>query len=465
MSELALLSALEQARLVRERSVSPVELVRAYLDRIDRLDGRIGSYLTVDVEGALRTAKEKELLAAEGSPPFHGVPVSIKDLHNTAGLHTTFGLGCLNGNVPTEDDYVVAQLRRAGFIILGKTNTPALGYGCVTEPSAYFPARNPWNVTRTPGGSSGGAAAALAAGLCAAAHGSDGGGSIRIPAAWCGLVGVKPSRGRISSAPSPSSMTGTSGPITRTVSDAAAMLDVMSGTVLGDAFAAPAPERPFLEEVRLDPRRLRVAVSLGSRAVTPGVAAVLESTRALLAELGHEIIDFDPESEWGRIIERHIGSMMAVGLRSTVAKLPRQDDLDPLIGALMQASQRISADTFAAGMHELGERARTAVSEFANFDVLLSPTVAKPPPPIGAHRELGVAELFVCWESYVPFTTMWNWTGQPALSLPMGVDDEGLPVGMQLVGRPNAEATLFRLAGQLEHARPWAHRIPPLAAV
>lgn len=449
------LPALEQARLIRERQLSPVELVDAYLDRIDAYDEHLGSYLTVDRDGARAQAKVAERAVVDGSslPPFHGVTVSIKDLNNTAGLRTSWGLAALRDNVPDTDDFSVAQLRRAGFIIIGKTNTPALGLGCVTEPDGFPPARNPWDPDRTPGGSSGGAAAALAAGLCAASQGSDGGGSIRIPSSWCGVVGLKPSRGRISSAPHPSSFNATSGPIARTVADAAAILDVMAGNTSGDAFFPPPFERSLLDQIAVEPPPLRVAVSFGGRAVEPAIGATIEQVSKLLSDLGHDVIERDPEPAWGTMIEQHIDAMMAVGMRGTADQIAGADaQLDPLVQKMIDASVGLPAEAFAAAMSTLQNRARTAASAFSEFDILLSPTVAKAPPRVGEHRELSAPDLFIKWESYVPFTTMWNWTGQPAISVPAAVDDHDLPVGVQLVGQPVGEAMLLRLAAQLEAA-------------
>src|SRR3990172_3933302 len=254
LSDIAFATATEQAELVRTREVSPVELVETYLERIDRLDPELNSYVTLCADEALAAARTAETEPAQG--PFHGVPIPIKDLHETAGLRTTFSSRAYADFVPAYDVAAVRRLREAGFVLIGKTNTPELGTAPVTESELNGACRNPWGTTRTPGGSSGGAAAALAAGLCPVAHGSDGGGAIRIPASCCGLVGVKAARGRVSPAPY-GGMEGlsTQGPLARSVLDAAALLDVMAGYETGDPWWAPLPQRPFVDEVGADPGR------------------------------------------------------------------------------------------------------------------------------------------------------------------------------------------------------------------
>src|SRR5436190_11105109 len=263
--ELAFAPALEQARLVREGEVAAVELVEAYARRIEALDGRLGSYLTLCLD---RAADEARAIRPGDARPFAGVPISIKDLYDTEGVRTTYGSAAFAEHVPTADEEAVRRIRGAGFVVLGKTNTSEFGSLPWTEPRAFHPARNPWDLERTPGGSSGGAAAAVAAGLCPVAQASDGGGSIRIPSSVCGVFGLKPSRGRVTAAPGPFNMLSQRGPIARTVADAAALLDVMSGPGPGDAFWAPPPSRPFLEEARSEePGRLRIAFT--ARAISP----------------------------------------------------------------------------------------------------------------------------------------------------------------------------------------------------
>ena len=305
--DLAFAPALDQAQALRAGELGAVELTELYLRRIERLDtgadDGLSAYLTVAADQALDAARAAQRRLDEGRgddalPPFLGVPISIKDLHDTAGIRTTHGTATWNARIPQRDDEVVARIRRAGFVVLGKTNTPEFGSRSTTESPAYPTARNPWDRTRTPGGSSGGAGAALAAGLCPIALGSDGGGSVRIPAAWCGLVGLKPSRGRVTWAPGPQSWNATTGPLARTVADAAALLDVMAGPAPGDAWWAPPPARPFRAEVGSPPGRLRVAWTTAHPDPTAAVEpawrdAVLAAAAALESE-GHELVEAAP---------------------------------------------------------------------------------------------------------------------------------------------------------------------------
>ena len=290
MDELAFLPATEQAQLVRERQVSPVELVEVYLERIARLDPELGSYVTVRGDEALAEARAKAGEPAEA--PFHGVPISLKDLDTTAGIRTTFSSQAFASNVPDFDLAHVTRLKAAGFVILGKTNTPEFGTTAFTDSSLNGPCRTPWDLTRNAGGSSGGAGAAVAAGLCAIAQGSDGGGSIRIPASCCGVFGFKASRGRISNAPfAPGIGLGTTGPLARTVADAAAYLDVVCGYEWGDPFPAAPPERPFAQEIGVDPGRLRVAFTTeapGEFDVDDACIAAVRDAADLLDSLGHD---------------------------------------------------------------------------------------------------------------------------------------------------------------------------------
>src|SRR5438067_1694392 len=297
-TELAFASALEQAELVRTKQVTPVGLVELYATRIEKLNPELNAFVTLSLDRALDEAREAESHAGDDDiPPFYGVPISIKDLNDTAGIRTTQGSAAFAERVPDTDDDVVAALKRAGFIILGKTNTPEFGNGPWTEPLAFGPTRNPWDTERTPGGSSGGAAAALAAGLCPISQGSDGGGSIRIPASCCGLFGIKPSRGRVSHSPGAQSFLSQNGPIARSVADAAALLDVLAGYATGDAWYAPPPERPFADEVGRPPGRLRIAFTTRGEmdaAVAPGNRQAVHETAKLLEELGHDVVEAAP---------------------------------------------------------------------------------------------------------------------------------------------------------------------------
>jgi amidase len=460
VDDLAFTTATEQAELVRARDVSPVELVETYLARIDRLDPELNAYVTVCADGALASARAAA--AAPASRPFHGVPISIKDLTETAGVRTTFSSRAYADFVPTQSVAVVRRLESAGFIVLGKTNTPEFGSTAVTESELNGACRNPWDTTRTPGGSSGGAAAALAAGLCPVAHGSDGGGSIRIPASCCGVFGIKPARGRVS--PSPySGLEGlsTSGPISRSVLDAAALLDVMAGYETGDPYWAPPPERPFVEEVGREPGRLRIAVT-----TTPGFAAPVgavclaaaEDAAQLLVELGHDVEEATPDWYDERLLDL-FARVWQVGPALFARGL---ELLEPLNRALAEAAAQTSSIAYVQATTALRELTRRVVAFWDDYDVVLTPTLAQPPVPIGSVLVGDPWEQFHNAALFTPFTPIANVTGQPAVSLPLFWSDEGLPIGVQLFGRPADEATLFRVSAQLEQARPWRDRRPPV---
>jgi amidase len=457
--ELAFASALDLATRVRSREVSPVELVELYLARIERLDRELNAFVTVDAERALASARGP----LDG--PFAGVPIPIKDLTETAGLRTTYSCRAFAGNVPAWDARVVARLRAAGFVVIGKTNTPELGTIAVTESELNGACRNPWDVSRTPGGSSGGAAAAVTAGLAPVAHGSDGGGSIRNPASCCGLVGLKPSRGRVSPAPSNAGLLGlgTSGVLSRTVRDTAALLDVLAGAEPTDLFAAPPPERPFADEPGRTVERLRVAVTTAAPVDVPvGDAcerAVSECAR-LLAELGHDVREASPP--WRD--EEVVSDFVAVWQASIALWPVHPSHVEPINRALMEDAAATSSTRLAQAVSRLQELARRVLGFWRDVDVVATPTLALPPVPIGWALEGtdDAREQFARFIRFTPFTPIVNVTGQPAISLPLG-ESSGLPIGVQLIGPANGEALLLRLAAQLEEARPWAHLRPPVS--
>ncbi len=458
--DLAFLAAVEQARLVRERQVSPVELAELYLERIERLDPDLNAFVTVTAELALAEAR------APRAGPFAGVPISIKDLHETAGVRTTFSSRAFADFVPASDDAAVRRLREAGFVLLGKTNTPEFGTIAVTESELNGACRNPWYTARTPGGSSGGAAAAVAAGLCPVAQGSDGGGSIRNPASCCGLVGLKPSRGRVSPAPySPGALgLGTSGPIARTVADAAAVLDVLAGPEPGDPYWAPPPARPFAEEAARPPGRLRVAVTTEPPVDVPVDDACVEAARAcgrLLEELGHAVVEATPPWSSEHAVP-HFLRVWAAGVGVWSVRDP--DQVEPINRALLEDARATTSVELAIATVELQALARRVISFWDDVDVVVTPTLALPPVPIGwaFEGEDDPRAQFARFLLFTPFTPLVNVTGQPAASVPFGEAD-GLPVGVQLIGRPFDEATLLRVAAQLEQAHPWAGRRPPVS--
>lgn len=465
-ADLAFTPAVELVELIRLKKVSPVEIVQLYAERIETLNPTLGAYLTPTLDRALDEARVAEQkLESEVLPPFHGVPISIKDLNETAGVRTTHGNGAFADRVPDADEEVVSRIKRAGFIMLGKTNTPEFGTTCFTDPPAYFPARNPWDTTRTTGGSSGGAAGALAAGLCPISQGSDGGGSIRIPAALCGLFGIKPSRGRVTGSPGSQSFLSQNGPLARSVRDAAALLDVLAGYSTGDAWWAPPPLRPFVEEAGRPVGRLRVALSAEPPLDTDCAPANVEGAKRagrLLAELGHEVVEADPPQWPQEVVEDFL---VTWAVRSCgYEPMPPFESLEPVNKSLIEFGRTVDAPRYELAERRIQKASRVLVAFFGDYDVLVTPTVAGPPPVIGSYRDPDnpIAE-FLNAASLVPFTPPWNTTGQPAVSVPLHHDEQGLPVGVQIVGRPADEATLIRLSAQLEEAAPWADRRPPVS--
>jgi amidase len=461
--ELAFLSAVEQARLIREGKASSVELVELYLERIARLDPELNAFVTVRPVEAIADAR-----AADDAPsdaPFRGVPIAVKDLTATAGIRTTYSSRAYADYVPDFDTAVARRLREAGFVILGKTNTPEFGTTAFTESDLNGATRNPWNPERTPGGSSGGAAAALAAGLLPVAHGTDGGGSIRIPASCCGVFGFKPSRGRVSAAPF-TSLEGlsTAGPISRSVVDAAHLLDVLAGYEPGDPWWAPPPERPFAEEATKPPGTLRVAVTAVppvDTPVDPECAGALTAGAALLDELGHDVVEATPPwTEPG--LERTFIAVWQVG-----PALHPVDDLSlmtPLNRGLVESASATSAADYARAVVRLQALARRTVAFWQEVDIVLTPTLALPPVPIGWQQEVeGAIEQLLRNTVFTPFTAIANLTGLPAASLPLHWTADGLPIGVQAIGPPAGDALLLRLAAQVEDARPWVDRRPPLS--
>ncbi|MEU6080789.1 amidase [Streptomyces sp. NPDC047108] len=468
MSEAHELTMLEQAAAVRRGDISPVELAEHYLRRIERLDGDIGAYLTVTPERALDDARraEQRLAGGGGTPPLLGVPLPVKDLDPVPGVRWTLGSAVYADRVapPEAATHLVELLERAGTVLLGKTNTPEFGLPAYTESRVGPPARTPYDPALGAGGSSGGAAAAVAAGLAPAAPGSDGGGSIRIPASCCGIVGLKPSRGRISPAPSGDvSGLATAGPLARTVRDAAALLDVMAGPVPGDPIPVAAPDPSFLTWCDRPPGRLRIArwaePDMPGVTVEPEVLAAYEKTSSLLAELGHEVIDAEQPL---RPHDRDAFTPVWAVLSALAPVAPeREAELMPLTRWLRELGRSASGMDFAralAAMQQVGRRLAAAV---APYDAVLTPTLARLPQPVGSLRndEDPVAD-FEAQIAFTPFTAPWNIAGLPAVSLPLGWTARGLPVGMMLGGPHGAEGPLLALAAQLEAAAPWADRRP-----
>jgi amidase len=437
--------------------VSPVELVEAAVARIEETNPALNFLVTDCYSQALEAARGR--LPAG---PFTGVPMLIKDLTETAGVRTTFSSRAFAEYVPGADASVVRRLKQSGFVVLGKTNTPEFGITAVTESDLNGACRNPWNPARTAGGSSGGAAAAVAVGAVPLAHGSDGGGSIRIPASCCGVFGLKPSRGRVSPAPfvSGSLELGQSGPLATTVRDAAAFLDVVAGYEAGDAHWTPSPERPFVEECELPPGRLRIAFTTDPPLPYPvdrAVAAVARGAADALVALGHDVVDATPPWRNERLLD-----LFAFLWQLTPALYPVEDEtvLMPLNRYLGERARTTSSVEYAQAVVALQSTARRVVAFWNDVDVVLTPGLAKLPVPIGwVFEPADPWEQFERGAEFTPFTPLVNVTGQPAATIPFGVVD-GLPVGVQLIGRPAGEATLIRLAAQIEAAHPW--KLPSL---
>ena len=467
------LTVLEIAAAIRRRELSPVEVTGHYLDRIEALNADVGAFFTVTADAARDQAAEAEKAVVRASdpgslPPLTGVPIPIKDLNMVAGVRQTLGSLAFADNVPAEDDHVTAALRAAGAVLPGKTATPEFGLPCYTETAIGPPARTPWDLSRSAGGSSGGAGAAVAAGLAPAAQGSDGGGSIRIPASVCGLFGIKPTRGRISKAPLEPDLAGlsTGGPLTRTVADAALLLDVMVGNRDGDMYTQPPlpPGETFLGYASRDPGRLRIgrtkthAVADGM--VHPDCATAYEDASALLASLGHEVVDIDPP--FGPDVVPPFETLWCVLATLVPLDAAQEEVLLPLTSYLRQRGRALSAADLIFAQAFLQIIVRGSWQLLNEYDVVLTPTLAQPPAPVGYFEEVDPPENFERQKRFTPFTAVYNVTGQPAVNLPLYWTAAGLPIGVMLAGKMCDEATLLSLSAQVEAARPWKDRHPPL---
>ena len=443
--------ALDQARAVADLEVKPRELLELYYERIARLNPELNAYVLLTRELAEAQAAEAEEAVVSRGPLglLHGVPISIKELTPLAGYRHTMASPAFQDMVASVDGYAVAQLKQAGVVILGKTNASEFGTRPTTEGPLYPPARNPWDRERTAGGSSGGAAAAVTAGLCALAHGTDGGGSVRIPASCCGVVGLKPARGRISSGP----LLGegwaglsTTGVLARTVADAALGLDAMAGHLPGDPSWAETMQ-PFLPAAQRHPDNLRVGFMVSAVArVDPEVIEAVKRVARALESMGHRVEEVAVDLS---------GFRTAIQLFAiiAVAALPITDVtvLDPINKRKFDVAPNYSAVQYLQTLNAMHATARKVVAAWETMDVLLTPTLTYPAPLIG---ELGAdperaSEEFLDWLS---FTHPFNCTGQPAISLPLARSRSGLPIGVQLVGRPRDEYTILSLAAQLEEA-------------
>jgi amidase len=467
------MDATEQASLVASGDVAPSELLEAAIERIERIDGALNAVVIRWFDHARDVASSSEL----PSGPFRGVPFLLKDLFaEYAGQRFSNGNVALKEAqfIPDADSTLVSRYRAAGLVIAGRTNSPELGSVPTTEPVAWGPTHNPWDTTRTPGGSSGGAAAAVASGMVPFAHASDGGGSIRIPASCCGLVGLKPSQGRITLGPvRDESGLSVQHCVSRTVRDTAALLDATRGPGIGDTVIAPPPARPYVDELGADPGRLRIGIldhHPGGESVDADVTRAAQSVGTLLESLGHHV-----EPAWPKALEdKTFGSMFGamwstnMGLSrrrfSDLLGRPLEDhELEPLNRVQAEFAKHFTAVDYGLALSAVAQYRRAVQSWwYDGWDLLLTPTLAElplklgtivndPADPMAPMRRAG---------QFVPFTPPFNTSGQPAISLPLEWTAEGLPVGVQLVAAYGREDVLLRVASQLEQAKPWAHRTP-----
>jgi amidase len=475
--DLARLDATAQAELVRSGEASPAELVDAAIERIEALNPELNAVIhPLYEEGRAEAAAE----LPDG--PFRGVPFLLKDLGaGFAGHPLHLGMRALKdaGFRAPVDSYLAQRFRAAGLITIGKTNLPELGILPTTESVAYGPCRNPWDTGRSTGGSSGGSAAAVASGMVPVAHANDGGGSIRIPASECGLVGLKPTRQRISEGPLiGDNMSGLTVElvVSRSVRDTAAILDAVEGPAPGDPYVAPPPERPYVDELEADPGRLRIGLITDPVAAVTPQQAVVDAARdagEILAALGHGIDEVDLTPFVGTDVIPTFMVRWAAGqaailrqLSTVVGREIGPDDVEPLTWALAEMGRNVSGADYLSAVAEHQLLTRLVAGLHDTYDLLLTPTLGEVPPPLGSFDDSGPDPLDAIYRASLTaaFTALCNVTGQPAISLPLHWSEEGLPIGTQLIAPYGGEDVLIRIAAQLERAHPWAERLPPLFA-
>jgi amidase len=474
MGETTWLDATAQADLVRRGEASPKELVEAAIARIEAVNPRL--------DAVIRTRFDAAREEADGDlpdGPFRGVPILLKDLGCTvAGEQTAFGVGPMRDLRWPVTSYLAEQFKAAGFVALGRTNVPELGTTVTTEPRSFPPARNPWNTGHSTGGSSGGSSAAVAAGLVPVAHANDGGGSIRIPASECGLVGLKPTRGRVSQGP----LVGEAwaggvadGAVTRTVRDAAAVLDVISGQMVGEPYYAPPLARPLAHEVGADPGRLRIGMvdrpGVEGYLDDPQCRAAVASAARLLESLGHHVEESAPAAMFEQEFVQHFTTLIAADTEATMQAFEMllgrpisDDEIEPRNAFYRQTGRALGVVPYLHSRTWLSMWARRMADWWSGHDLLMTPTLGAPPPELGWFTEAGPEQEGLRVVSFIPYTAQFNMTGQPAISLPLHMTPEGLPVGVQLVAAYGREDVLVRVASQLEQAAPWSERHPPTHA-
>jgi amidase len=462
--DVAFAGAARIAEMVRAKEISPSELVELYLGRIAALEPQLNAYRVVLAEQARADAKRAEERLAKGDDaPLLGVPVAIKDNIDYAGEVTTHGTAAY-GEPATEDSHVVRRLREAGATVIGKTNLPELAIYGFTESPTFGATRNPWDTSKTTGGSSGGSGAATAAGMCAIAHATDGAGSIRYPAAFCGLFGLKPQRNRISLSPDREHWYGlsVSGCVSRSVIDTALYLDVMSGSVKGDFDAPPPLTRPLVEAARSAPRKLRIACTTKTATPVkkaPEVLAAYNETIELLRSLGHEVTEAAPPYSRARL---DFFPMYFRGIRDEGLSLPHSERLSDQSKGFVRLGRLFSDRKMGKVRDKMAGATAKITQFFRDFDLLLTPATAQPPFEVGKLLGKGALPTMNEMANIYPYGFRWNYTGQPAATIPSGFTDEGLPRSVMLIARPNDEDTLVSLAAQVEAERPWADRRPPL---
>jgi aspartyl-tRNA(Asn)/glutamyl-tRNA(Gln) amidotransferase subunit A len=466
--ELCWLPATELAAAIRKKRVSPVEAVDAVLARIEAVNPRLNAYCTVTADLARKAARAAERALGRKRPdlgPLHGVPFSVKDLVLTRGVRTTFGTPLYRDHVPAEDAPLVARLRAAGGILVGKTNTPAFGWLGVTHNLVFGATRNPWRLDRTPGGSSGGASAAVAAGLAPLAVGTDGGGSIRIPASCAGVYGFKPSYGRIPTYPASGAWSLSHiGPITRTVADAALMLNVGAGPDPRDQYSLPAERVDYVRALggRLEGLRVAYSDDLGfGGGLDPEVGAACARSARAFRELGCRLETVmprwpSPRDCWQQIFLGGIATRLA-------PYRDRQADIEPGLQKAIEATLAQPPTSYVQAWFDRLAWAQHPNALFEKYDLLLTPTIAAPPFAIGQDHPAEIGGKPADAYAWIPFTYPFNLTGQPAASVPCGFTRDGLPIGLQIVGRRHADAAVLRASAAFERARPWAERRPPEA--
>lgn len=463
--DVAFAGAARIAEMVRAKEVSPSELVELYLKRIESLDPELNAYRVVLADGARADAKRAEERLAKGDDaPLLGVPVAIKDNVDYGGEVTTHGTAAY-GDPAAEDGLIVRRLRETGAAILGKTNLPELAIYGFTESPTWGDTRNPWDTSRTCGGSSGGSGVATAAGMCAIAHATDGAGSIRYPAAYNGLFGLKPQRNRISLSPDREHWYGlsVSGCVSRTVMDTALYLDVMSGSERGDFESPPPFERPLVDAARRGPGKLRIACS--TKTILPGpkapeVIAAYRETIELLRSLGHEVTEASPS--YGRMYTDFY-PLYFRGIRDEALALPHPERLSDQTKSIVRAG-RLFSDRRLAKVRDRQPGAVARIMElFRDYDLLITPATAQLPVEIGHWRGQGALRTISGMAAVYPYAATWNYTGQPAATIPAGFTDSGLPRSVMMIARPNREDVLVSVGAQLEAERPWADRKPGFA--